>query len=178
MQYRLRTLLIVVAIGPPLVLCSCGPKITRNNSSLIDDLSGVWTLPTEQQGDSFVTVIDGMKYTIYEKSPRGRYSVYRRGEVVGEEGVYFLQNEASYYSPYFFVEHNGYRFLIPGRHSYDKFIRTGRLEVLIEIRVADTLDFSKPPPRVSIETLGLPYDILWNPNGQEHTDSASENSKQ
>src|SRR5688572_13319042 len=114
-RYRLRTLLIVLAIGP-LLLASCGPKITRHNSSLIDDLSGVWTFPTEQQGEPTVTVVEGMKYTIYEYTQRTGYSVYRRGEVVGEGGVYFFQNEASYYSPCFFVEHNGQKFLIPNKH--------------------------------------------------------------
>jgi hypothetical protein len=167
MQFRLRTLMIVVAI----VVTSCGPKITRNDSSLIDDLSGVWTFPTEQRGDPSVLVVDGMKYTIYEYTPRNGYSVYRRGEVIGEEGVYFFQNEASYYSPSFFIERDGRKFLIPNKHDYDKFVRTGRLEVLIDIRVADNLDFSKPPPRVSMETLGLPYDNLWKTEQQRSADS-------
>src|SRR4051812_5784508 len=111
MRYRLRTLLIVLALGP-MVLASCGPEITRNNSSLIDDLSGVWASSVESgppdlsvPDSATVYVIRGMSYVIYDYE-NGRYVKARHGEVVGEEGVYFLQNEASYYSPKFFIEHN------------------------------------------------------------------------
>jgi hypothetical protein len=162
MHYLLRTLLILLAVGP-MVLVSCGPTITRNNSGLIDDLSGVWTYSIESGSSdgripdaTSVFVVNGMNYVIYDYA-NGRYSKARHGEVVGEEGVYFMQNEASYYSPHFFIENNGQKLLTLNKYHYDKYIKTGQINVVTLIRTADELDFRNPPPRVSIETVGLPF---------------------
>jgi len=151
-----------LAIGP-MLLTSCGPEITRNNSSLIDDLDGVWTYSIESGSDNgsipdstTVTVVSQMKYTIYSYAS-GRYSKYRQGEVVGEEGVYFFQNEASYYSPMFFIESGGYKLLIFGKHDYGTFIKTGQFDAITLIRSADQLDFRKPPHRISMAAVGLPF---------------------
>ena len=172
MRYRLRTLMIVLALGP--MLSACGPAITRNNSSLIHDLNGVWTYSIESPSSdgnipdsTTVTVVSEMKYTHYNYAS-GRYSKYSAGEIVGQEGVYFFQNEASYYSPNFFVENSGTKILILNKLDYDKYIKTGQISTMTLIRTADKLDFSRPPPRASIQTVGLPfydnYSDLRNPN--------------
>ena len=152
------TVMIVLAF-----LSACKPRVTRNISSLIHDLSGVWTYSLESgpsngsiPDSTTVTVVDGMNYIIYEYGS-GRYSEYRRGEIVGQEGVYFFQNEASYYSPKFFVENSGRQCLILNKLAYDKFVKSGQLDAMVEIKVAEKLDFRAPPPRVSVETVGLPY---------------------
>jgi hypothetical protein len=161
-RYTLRTLLILLAVGLTMVGSSCRREITRDVSSLIDDLSGVWTHAVEagsidgSEPATSVIVVRGRNYTIYDYR-RGRYSTYRRGEVIGQEGVYFLQNEASYYSPQFFVENDGHKILISTKGDYDRFISTGKIDVSTLIRSADQLDFGRPPPRPSIETVGLPY---------------------
>jgi hypothetical protein len=157
-RLAIATLTVVLAF-----VSACKPKVTRNNSSLIHDLSGVWTYSLESgrsngaiPDSTTVTMIDGMNYIVYEYGS-GRYSEYRRGEIVGQEGVYFFQNEASYYSPKFFVENNGRQCLILNKFSYDKFVKSGQLNAEVEIKVAEKLDFHHPPPRVSVETMGLPY---------------------
>jgi hypothetical protein len=162
MHYSLRALLLVLALGTA-AFSSCGPQVTRNNSSLIDDLSGVWTYSIEAGSSdgripdsTAVFVVSGMNYTIYDYE-NGRYSKSRHGEVVGQEGVYFMQNESSYYSPHFLIENNGKKFLTLNKHHYDKYVKTGQINVVTLIRTADELDFSRPPPRVSIETAGLPF---------------------
>jgi hypothetical protein len=161
-RYSLRTLLTLLAVGLAIIGSSCRPKITRDVSSLIDDLSGVWTYAIEagsidgSEPATHVTVVQGRNYTIYDYR-RGQYSTYRRGEVIGQEGVYFLQNEASYYSPQFFVENDGHKFLISTKRDYDKFISTGKINITTHIRAADQLDFGRTPPRRSIEALGVPY---------------------
>ena len=152
------TRLPLILILPLLTLSACKLSVTRNNSPLIDNLDGVWTYPKEQPGDTSVTVIKGMRYRIFDYYEDTGYELSRSGEVWGQEGVYFCPNEASYYSPKFFVEKNDQRFLILNKNDYDKYIREGRLEVSVLIRVADELDEGKPPIRLSIEVLGLPYD--------------------
>jgi hypothetical protein len=159
MRYRLRTLLMVATLS----ITSCGPEITRNNSSLINDLSGVWTYAIESGSSDLripdstsVFVVNGMNYKIYHYA-HGRYSLSRYGEVVGQEGVYFMQNEASFYSPHFFVENDGQKILIFNKFDYDKYIKTGQINVVTLIRTADKLDFSRPPPRASIQQVGLPF---------------------
>jgi hypothetical protein len=175
MRYRLRTLLIVLALGP-MLLTSCGPEITRNNSSLIDGLDGVWTYSIESGSDNgsipdstSLWVVSGMKYKCYDYAA-GRYSISHHGEVVGEEGVYFLQNYASYYSPMFFIESGGYKLLIFGKHDYGTFIKTGQFDAITLIRSADQLDFRKPPPRISMAAVGLPFH-------DDHTELGRSNPK-
>ena len=147
------------------LMVACNPTITRNSSSLIDNLDGVWTYPKEQEGDISVTVISGMRYETYDYYDDHGYELSRAGDIMGQEGVYFFPNEASFYSPKFYLETNDEQALIINKFSYNKYIREGRLDVAILLRVSDTLDKSKPPVRTSIEMLGLPYDNPFNEVG-------------
>jgi hypothetical protein len=154
----------LVLLAMALTACHRGES-SRNDSSLIDNLTGVWVYPSEQPGDASVTIIEGMRFKIYDYSQQG-YKLSRQGEVWGQEGVYFFPDNASYYSPKFFVEHEGAKLLILNKHDYDKYVRDGQLETAIWMRVGDTLDFNNPPTRPSIKSLGLPYNNIYADEGK------------
>ena len=146
-----------------LTCVGCSPKPGAhdwNPSSTMDDLSGVWVRPVEQEGDTDVIVIEGRRHSSYEYS-QDRIDQRldgRSGPVIGDGGVYFLADEDDLYSPYFYEEIEGRRFLIVNRNNYKKFVAKGLLEPSVLIRVADTLDFESPPERPSLAALGIPFD--------------------
>ena len=153
----------VVLLIPLLVLtASCKPADTRYKSSLIDDLSGVWVYPHEcstgENDEKSLLVVDRNSYTYYDYSNQHGYEQSRSGDIMGQEGVYFFPNEASFYSPKFLVERNGQRFLVLNKLDYEQYVKNDRLDLPVLIRACDKLDLNQPPPQLSIEILELPYD--------------------
>jgi len=150
-------LMLVLALS-----VSCKPVVTREVSPLIDDLSGVWLYPKELTDDpndeKTALVIDNRSYAYYDYSNQHGYERSRSGNILGQEGVYFFPNEASYYSPKFFVKRDGKQFLILNRLAFERYVKDDRIDLLVLIRVSDKLDMSNPPQQPSIESLGLPYD--------------------
>jgi len=132
------------------------------NSSLIDDLNGVWVTPSEA-GTGYntrITVIKDMKYVGYRYNEKEMDLVddfVLRGPVLGESGVYFLPNRAALYGPKFLVENNGYKFFL-NKDAYDDYLRNGKVSIYTLIRVSDSLDFKSPPIRPSLRVLGLPFE--------------------
>ena len=145
------------------LLTACEQRVSRYDSSLRDDIAGVWVYPREQTGVTTVLFTDGVTWKSYEYaensiSTRKDAKSYDSGEVLGQEGTYFFANKGNFYSPDFLVRTpTGKDIFIRSRSSYDRFKETGRIPYQVIVRVARTLDPQKPPERPSIETLGLPY---------------------